>query len=561
MKKKNRIIIIGAISAGTSAAAKIRRKSEDSEIVIYEKDKYISYGTCGLPYYVSGKIKDINRLIINTKERFEKRFALKVNTLHEVTGIEPEAKLVRVKNLKTGDQFEDYFDKLIIATGSIPIKLDFNPEHAKNVFTLKTIDDAVSLKEYMDKLDKHSQSQEKKAVIIGGGFIGLELLDAFMDRGYKVSIIEKTSQVLPMFDREIIEYLENYITEKGVNLYRENEVINMVQDSNDNVVSVETSKSGAIEADMVFFGVGTRPNTELARNCGIRIGKSGSVAVDEFMITNFKDIYSVGDCCECENLISSVKRSYNLASIASRQGRAAGYNAAGGRQKFKGSIVTSIIKVLDIAVAKTGLSLKEAESLGISADFIELHYLSHSGYYPGSDMIHMMVIFGKADGRLLGFQAIGKSGVDKKADIISTAIKGNLKIQELADLDLGYQPAYGSVRDSINILGMIGENKVKNEVEFLSVEKLKHKMAKKEEMVILDVRTRREYEKGHIEGSMLIYIDELRDNLERLKKNEQIIIYCETGYRAYLGLRILKNMGYKDVKVLNGSYLSWVRKI
>jgi NADPH-dependent 2,4-dienoyl-CoA reductase/sulfur reductase-like enzyme/rhodanese-related sulfurtransferase len=527
--------------------------------VIYERDSYISYGTCGLPYFLSGEIKDINRLIVNTEKRFEKRFNAEVNTLHEVTGIEPDKRIVHVKNLKTGISFNDNFDNLIITTGSVPVILKFNGKLPKNIFTLKTIDDAINLKKCMDKLDR--KDGIKNVAVIGGGFAGLELLDAFLGRGYKVSIIEKASQILPMFDGEMIEYLDNYLEEKKVNIYREDEVIDLTLVSSGNAISLKTLAGRTLETDIIFFSIGVRPNIKLARDSGIKIGKSGSIAVDEFMRTNFKYIYTAGDCCECRNLVSGEKRPYNLASIASRQGRAAGYNAAGGSKKFSGSTVTSIVKVLDVAVVKTGLSLKEAAGIGINADFIENHYPSHSGYYPGSNMIHMMIVFNRDNGSLLGFQALGKSGVDKKVDIISTAIRGNLKIQELTGLDLGYQPAYGSVKDLINILGMIGENQAEDEVEFISIKDFKEKIKKNEDMTVLDVRTKREYENGHIEGSLLIYINELRSSLEKLDKDDQIILYCETGYRAYLALRILKNKGFKNVKLLNGSYLSWERKI
>jgi rhodanese-related sulfurtransferase len=332
-------------------------------------------------------------------------------------------------------------------------------------------------------------------------------------------------------------------------------------DSSGNAVSLKTLSGRTVKIDIIFLGVGVRPNIKLARDSGIKIGKSGSIAVDEFMRTNFKYIYAAGDCCECRNLVSGKRQSYNLASIASRQGRAAGYNAAGGSMKFLGSTVTSIIKVLDVAAAKTGISLKEAVGMGINADFVENHYLSHSGYYPGSSMIHMMIVFNRDDGSLLGFQALGKSGVDKKVDIVSTAIGKNFKVRELAGLDLGYQPAYGSVKDSINIFGMISENQAEGEVEFISIKEFKKKIEKNEDMTVLDVRTKREYEKGHIKGSLLIYINELRNSLGKLDKDDQIIVYCETGYRAYLALRILKNKGFKNVKLLNGSYLSWKRKI
>ncbi len=559
MKKRNKIIIIGAVSAGTSAAAKARRKDEDAEIVIYERDKYISYGTCGLPYFLSGLIKDIDRLIVNTVKHFERRFNAEVNNLHEVTRIDPGEKMVYVKNLRTGESFKDHFDKLIITTGSVPVIKKFSEKLPKNIFTLKSIDDAVNLKKYMDELDR--KNGRKNVAVIGGGFIGLELLEAYLKRDYKVSIIEKTSQILPVFDSNIIEYLDNYLKEKEIDIYKEDEVMDLTIDSDGNAVSLKTLKGKIINTDIIFFGIGVRPNVKLARDSGIKIGKSGSIAVDEFMRTNFKYIYAAGDCCECKNLVTGEKRSYNLASIASRQGRIAGYNAAGGSMKFPDSTVTSIIKVLDVAIAKTGMSFKEAIAMGFNADFIEDHQISHAGYYPGYDMIHMMIIFDKNNGSLLGFQALGRSGVDKKVDIISTAIKGNLKIRDLANLDLGYQPAYGIVKDPINILGMISENQANGEVEFIDIAEFKEKIESNGNITVLDVRTKREYEKGHIEGSLWIYINELRDSLEKLNKNSQIIIYCATSYRAYLALRILKNKGFKDVKVLKGSYLSWKRKI
>jgi len=562
MDKKIKIIIIGAVAAGTSAAAKIKRKSESAEIVIYEKDSYISYGTCGLPYFVSDKIKDIDNLIVNTPEHFEKRFNLKVKTLHEVVGIDPVGKRILVKDLTTEEHFNDYFDQLIIATGSMPITFKFeeNIKNLKNIFWLKTIDDAVRLKKYMDKIDRKSNSK-KNVVMIGGGFIGLELLEAFLGRKYKVSIIEKTMQILPMFDKEIIDYLESYLTERGVNIYGGDEIKGLIKDKSNEILSVKTLNHGTLKTDIVFLGIGTAPNVKIARSCGIKIGKSGSIAVDKYMRTNFKYIYAAGDCCECSNILTGNGRSYNLANIAVRQGRVAGSNAIGGREKFSGSVVNSIIKVLDVTIAKVGLSFKEVKELGINADFIELHSESHAGYYPGSDMIHMTVIFNKRTGKILGFQVIGKSGVDKRADVVSTAIKGNLKIWELADLDLGYHPAYGSARDPVNMLGLIAGNLKKGEVDFISVDKLKEKIKRSENITILDVRTKREYEEGHINGAVLIPIDNLRENIDKLDRRSQIIIYCRRSYRAYLGLRILKNLGFKNVKVLNGSYLSWVRKI
>lgn len=568
--KKTKIIIIGGIAAGTSAAVKARRKSEDLEITIYEKDSFISSGTCGLPYYVSGKIPEINSLIINTASGLEKRFNIKVKTLHEVLSINPYEKNIIVRDLKTGNEFIDNFDKLILATGSTPQKLKVNGNNIENVFTLKTIDDAVKLKKYLDLLEENSRksadiSRSTSIIIVGGGFIGLELLEAFLAKGFKVTIIEKTNQLLPMFDTEIVEYMENYLICKGIIITKNMEITDYKLGEENNsfktITSVLTSDGKTIKSDLVFFGIGTRPDTALAQKSGIKIGPSGSIIVNEFLQTNFEYIYAAGDCCECENAITKEKRSYNLASIANRQGRIAGYNCAGGRQKFIGTLATAVIKVLDLTLAKTGISFREAKKLNPDVAKIELHYPSHASYYPGASTIHMLLTFNKADGTILGYQAIGKSMVDKKVDILSVAIKNKMKLWELANLDLGYHPEFGAAKDSVNILGMIGENLKKNEVEFIDVEELRDKIKNKEKIVILDVRTAKEYENGHIEGALLIPIDELRDNTGKLNKNDEIIIHCRSSYRSYIGYRILKNMGFKNVKDLNGSYLSWERKI
>jgi len=560
VKNKKRILIIGGIAAGTSAAAKCRRKNEEVEIVIYEKDKYISYGTCGLPYYVSGKIKNINKLLVNTSEKFSKRFNIDVRISHEVIKIIPEDKKILVRDLKSGKEFDDDYDELIVTTGSVPIKIRMEGYESENVFVLKTIKDSLRLKKYINEYSGQGQVQ-RKAVIIGGGFIGLELIEAFLGNDFDISIIEKTDQLLPIFDREIIDYLENYLKDSGVNIFKEEEAARLITGKDGRVNAVETAGGRILDADLVFFGIGTRPETSLAADCGIEIGKSGAIAVDDNMKTSIDGIFAAGDCCECKNMISGIERSFNLASIANRQGRTAGYNAAGGNERFKGSIVASIIKVLDLAIGKTGLGLKEAERLGYKAGCIELHYGSHAEYYPGSEMMHCLVIYEKDSGKLLGFQAIGKDGIDKRVDVISIALRAEMGLEDLGDLDLSYQPAYGSARDAVNILGLIGENIKKDEVVFIDIPEVREKIAAGDDMVILDVRTEKEFSAGHIDGAMLIYIDDLRKSLDRLDRQGQIIIYCKTGYRAYLGLRILKNLGFSNIRLLNGSYLSWTRKV
>ena len=560
--KKERLVIIGAIAAGTSAAAKARRKNEDIDIVLYEKDKYISYGTCGLPYFVSGKIERMNKLLVNTVKLFEKRFNLKVNARHEVLKIDTDNKRLSIKNLKTGEIFEDYYDKLIITSGSKPIVPSFKGAKPEDIFNLKTIEDSLKLKKKLEGLESEikKSGKDKKAVIIGGGFIGLELLEAFVEKGLKVTIIEKMEQILPMFDVEVIEYLHNYLLSKDIELSLCDEVDCINVDDNKKM-SVKTACGNSYDADLIFCGIGTRPDATLAKEAGIPVDERGLIVVDEKMQTPIKDIYAAGDCCQCINTLNDDVRSFNLASIANRQGRVAGYNCAGGSDTFKGSTVTSIIKVLDIAISKTGLSLKDARKAGFDSAKVELHALSHAGYYPGAEMIHMICIFDKKTSRLLGFEAISKQGADKKTDVMALAIKNNMKLEDLANLDLCYQPEFGSAKDPLNILGMIGENMVRGEVEFIDVEELKELLQNNEKVQIIDVRTEKEYNKGHIQGAKLIPVDDIRDRLDELDKKKKIVVHCRTSYRSYLAYRILKNNGFSDVKNLNGSYWSWTRKI
>jgi len=551
-----KIVIIGGVAAGTSAAAKIRRTDEDAAITIYEKDRHVSYGTCGLPYYVSGRIENINSLVLNNPKSFSQRFNIGVRKRCEVLGIDIMSKTIKVKDLKNGEVFSDNWDKLLIATGSKPIELEMEGTDSENVFTLKTIDDGLRLKRCLDKLG----GDGLQAVIIGGGFIGLELLEAFKKKGLKVTILEKTRHLLPMFDWQIIGFLHDYLKREGIDIITEEIATGLIKNK-DKAAYVQTGAGDRIKADIVFFGIGTRPESRLASDAGIAVDGNGAICVDKFLQTDVADIYSAGDCCQAKNEVSGESRPYYLASIANRQGRTAGYNMAGGRDVFCASTVTSIIKVLDLTLAKTGISLKEAERAGIDAGIIEAHLPSHVGYYPGAQTIHMMLLYNKENGSILGFQAIGKKGVSKRADIISTAIRAGMKAWDLAGLDLGYQPEFGSAKDAVNILGMIAENVKKREVSFIETEELESMIREKRDFMLLDVRTEKEYRSGSIEGSVNIHIDDLRKNLHKLEKDKAVIVYCKTGYRSYLAYRILANSGFKKLRVLNGSITSWSRKI
>jgi len=577
-KSRIKIIIVGGVAAGTSAAVRARRLSEVAEIVIYEKYKYISFATCGLPYFVSDKINNISDLIINNSRQFEKRFNISVRTLHEVTRINPGSKTVDVRDMKTGRVFTDSYDKLIIATGSEPVVYTAGLEGMKNVFMLKTIDESESLKEYMaflhsrnfSKQDLHGEMdgsvelepcQPLNAVILGGGYIGLELIEAFLSKGFKVTVIEKTGQLLPMFDYEVIEYIENYLVSKGVELLKNEEVEIIKKDSSGSITVIITTGGKQLPVDLVFVSTGTKPNTSLAKECGLEIGQSGAISVNDFMQTSNPDIFAAGDCCECTDFITGSKQAYNLAFIANMQGRCAGSNSTGARETFGGSIPTSIIKILDVSIAKTGLGFSQAKKMDINVAKIELHYLNHAGYYPGAQMIHMLAIYEKNTGTIIGFEAIGWESVDKKLDTMAVAIRSRMKIWELEHLNLGYHPAYGSAKDPLNIIGMIGENLKNGQYDTIDAEELKERIAGVNPPLVIDVRTKREFEIDHIESAINIPLDELRSNIEKLDRDSEIIVHCRTSYRSYLAYRILKNNGFKNVKNLNGSYLSWVRRL
>jgi len=576
MQKKEKVIIIGGISAGTSAAAKIRRLNEDIDIVIYERDKYISYATCGLPYFISGKIPKLSNIIINSKELFSQRFNLTVNTLHDVLSINPKEKTIKVKNLKTNEIFTDNYDKLIIATGTSSIDLKETIFDASNSFRLKTIDDAIAIKNFLDELKVvESESIDKSAVdynfaediistdvvIIGGGYISLELLEAFTEKNLKVLIIEKESQLLSIFDKEIIDYLENYLFKREIIILK-NDSVKEVRKNGNNIIDLIVTENGKrISTKLVFLGVGINVENSLLKDEGAELGVRGAIKTDELLKTNIPDIFAIGDCIEIKDLVSQKFTNINLATTATKEGRTVAYNIFGKNKPFKGSLGTTILKIFDIDIGKTGLSFKDAKKLYKNAVKIETHEPSHASYYPGYSIMHMVTIFDKDTGKILGFEAIGRDSIDKKVDVMATAMKGNLLITDLASCDYAYHPAFGAAKDPINLIGMVAENYLNKDIDFINCEELKDKINNNEDFTLIDVRTQREYDFGHIENAILITLDSIRDNLDKIDKNKLTVLYCRTGYRAYIAYRILKNNGFNNIVCLNGSYLSWIKEI
>lgn len=532
-----RLLVIGGVAAGASAAVKARRTSEEWEILIYEKGDYISYANCGMPYYIGNIIKNRDDLLVVTPKYLKDRFNVEVKTKHEVIRIIPEGKKVLVKNLISGDIFEDRYDKLIIATGASPII----PENLKGekVFSLYNLND-------MDKLKNFIENEKpKKALIMGGGFIGIELAENLLHLGMEVTIIEKMNQILAPFDQEmadiVLESLKNYgvkvITGVGVNRI------------DGNIAYLEDGST--IDFDLGIASLGVKPNSKLCENTGIELGLRNSIKVNRFMETTVKDIYAAGDVAENYYRINGEPTWIPLAGSANKQGRIAGYNAvANSKKEYKGVLGTAIARFKDCVFAVTGFNEKKLLQDGI--DYISFYLVSedHAGYYPGSKPLYIKVL-GDMEGKILGAQIVGENGVDKRIDVFASAIYSGLTFEDLESFDLAYAPPFSSAKDPVILAGMIGNNIVKGEAPTLW--KIPENLDK---FVLLDVRTPSELKRGSYPNAINIPINDLRQNIKNMErhKDNEILISCATGYRSYIATRMLLNKGFSKVFNLSGGY-------
>jgi len=533
-----KIVIIGGNAAGASAAAKARRVNENARIAILERRSYVSFANCGLPYYIGGHIKEKDALLLVKPELFKNRFNIDVRLNHEVIDVDPKAKAVRVKYQEK--VLTESYDKLIIATGGTPIKPAIPGIELDGVTTVFTISDV----EYMQK----KLSETKAAVIVGGGFIGLEMAETMLRRGIKTTLVEMLPQLIPNYDPEFSLPVERHLREKGLEIILNRSVAAI--NGKDKVEEVKLSDGSSLEADMVVMSIGVRPRIELAKKAGIAIGTSGGVIVDACMKTNIDDIYAAGDIVESIHLVSGNKVRIPLAGSANKQGRVAGANAAGGKLLFEGVMGTSIIKICDLTVAKTGLTEKEADQLKKNYFVCYSPTLHHAGYYPEAKWMICKLVVEEFTGRILGAQIVGWEGVDKRIDVLSTAIHANLTVFDLEQLDLAYAPPYGSARDPIIMAGMIASNIIRGESKVITPQQL-DEMRQDEDIMLLDCRRKEEYEQGRIDGAILIPVDELRDRFHELDRNKKIVVYCRVGYRANVAYRFLLQKGF-DVYNLTG---------
>ena len=546
-----KIVIVGGVAGGASAAAKARRCSEEAEIIMFEKGPDIAYANCGLPYYLSGVIDNRDNLLIVTKKRFYQRFRVDVRTHREVVKIDRGRKVVTVQNVETGAVEEESYDRLILSPGSSPVIPPLPGVDLPFIFTFKTLED-------MDRIYQFVQERRpRKAVIVGGGLIGMEVMENLELKGLKVSIVEKLDQILPFLDWDMAELVRQYAEPKGVKFYL-SQGLKAIENRNGSAV-VHTEAGKTVKADLVILSLGIKPNVALAKEAGLEIGETGGVKVNEFMQTSDPDIFAAGDCVESIHRVTGTPFLTPMGSAANKQGRAAGANALGRKIAVKGFLGTVILKVFDLTIAKTGLSEAEARRAGFDPLVTFIHPGHIARYYPGSKPLHIKTITDNASGRLLGGQVIGKEGVDKRIDVLATAIYHRMPLEELLQLDLAYAPPYSAARDPVVIAGAIGQNFFEGDWIPITPTGLHEKLENRGNMTLIDVRSRKEcLKEGMIPGAIHIALDHLRDRIDQLDKDRETVVYCATGLRSYLATRILMQKGFTRVKNLTGGIMSWV---
>lgn len=533
-----RIVIIGGVAGGATAAARARRSDESAEITILERGGYISFANCGLPYYISGDIKSRSNLILQTPESFYSRYKIQVKLNTEATQINRTEKFVLAGTEKY------YYDKLILSQGANPILPEIPGISKENSFTLRDIDD-------MDKIHNFIDSNSPKtAVVVGGGFIGIEMAEALVERGLKVSLIEKYKHLMPIADPEFGESIRRAFIEKGVNVITSDAAAGYKP--SEKKIILETGNE--LSADMILFSIGVRPELELIKQTGLEIGKTGGVIVNEFMQSSDPDIYVVGDMAEITNRITGDKTRIPLAGPANRQGRIAGDNVCGGKKKYTGSIGSSVVKVFDKVFAMTGLTEKQAKNLEASS--VTVHPNHHAGYYPGAKQLSLKLTFSNKTGKVLGAQAFGSEGVEKRVDVIATAIVGGLHIEDLEELDLCYAPPFSSANDPVNMASFVSSNHKAGFSPTVTVEEFITKQKNDNSIFVIDVRNPDEYKKGNIAGAVNIPLPEMRDRLSEIPKDKEIYVHCQVGFRGHLANRILLQSGFKNVFNISGGYKS-----
>lgn len=531
-----KVIIVGGVAGGASAAARIRRLDENAEILVFERSGYVSYANCGLPYYIGGVITDREKLTLQTPESFYKRFQIQVKVHHEVTALHPERKTVTVKNLETGEEFEESYDKLLLSPGAKPSLPKLSGIASERIFSLRTVEDTLKIRKFIE------EQKPETAVIAGGGFIGLEMAENLQKIGISVTMLQRPKQVLPSLDGDMASQLHGVLRSKGIQLKLGSSVAGFQTEGDTVVTFLENEKP--LKSQMVILAIGVTPETTLAREAGLELGIKGSIVVNERMETSEPDIYAVGDAVQVKHRVTGQQAVISLAGPANKQGRIAGDNICGGNSVYRGSQGSSVIKLFDITAAATGINEKAAREAGIEYDKVVLSPVSHASYYPGGKAMTMKVIFEKKSLKILGAQIVGYEGVDKRIDVLATAIYAGLKATDLKDLDLAYAPPYSSAKDPVNMAGFMIENLAEGRVKQFHWDQVEE-LPRDGSVILLDTRTPGEYERGHAEGFVNIPVDELRDRLRELEKGKPVYVMCQSGLRSYIASRILVQNGWE----------------
>ena len=539
-----KVVIVGGVAGGASAAARIRRLDESAEIIVFEKTGYISYANCGLPYYIGDVITDSSDLTLQTPESFWTRFRILVKVNHEVTNIDVTQKTVIVKNLLTGTEWEEPYDKLLLSPGAKPVRPNLPGIDSEKIFSLRTVEDTFRIHDYLEK------TKAQSAVIVGGGYIGIEVAENLKEKGLNVTIVQRPNQLMNTLDYDMASFVHSKLRAKGISLRLNSNVTSFRQDGERIVTLLEDNSE--IAADMVLLAIGVAPENSLAKQAGLKLGVKGSIVVNDRMETSVQDIYAVGDAIQVKHFVTEEDTVIALAGPANKQGRIAADNICGGDSHYQGSMGSSIIKIFDMTVAGTGLTEKVAKSMGIDCESVVLSPASHAGYYPGAKVMTMKVVFEKDTWKLLGAQIVGTEGVDKRLDVLATAMHAGMKANMLKDLDLAYAPPFSSAKDPVNMAGFMIENIRNGFVKQYHWDEIAD-LPRDGSVTLLDARTVWEYQQGHIDGYINIPVDDLRERMNEIDDSKPVYVICQSGLRSYIACRILTQNGF-DCYNFSGGY-------
>lgn len=538
-----KVVIIGGVAGGATAAARIRRLDEQAEIVVLERSGFVSYANCGLPYYIGGVIQDQEELTLQTPESFWDRFHIDVRVGHEVTAIDPTAKTVTGKNLATGETFAESYDKLLLSPGAKPLKPPLPGLDSPRLFTLRTVEDTLAIRAFVE------EHKPRRAVMAGGGFISLEVAENLAKLGVEVTVVQRLPHLMPPLDYDMASFLHNHMRAKGVRVLLDTAVSGFSQQGQTITTLVEGGDP--IPADLAILAIGVAPESTLAKEAGLALGQRGSIAVNDRMETSHPDIYAVGDAVEITHLVTGEKTRIALAGPANKQGRVAADNICGGDSRYPGAQGSSVLKLFDLTVAATGLNEGTAQAAGLDYETVILSPLSHAGYYPGGTVMTMKVLYEKGSLRLLGAQIVGGDGVDKRLDVLATAMQAGLTVTALKELDLAYAPPFSSAKDPVNMAGFMAENLEVGLVKQFTWQQV-DSLPRDGSVNLVDVRTPEEYADGHAPGFVNIPVDQLRQRLGEIDPSKPVYLICQSALRSYLACRVLEQRGYTASHLAGG---------